>query len=120
MVLALGACGGGNDEEDAENAVKEIAKASSAADGEKFCGLLTEDFREKFAGSSGDNADGGCEKLVDSQKGNELKVTRIMKVELDGDKATVTAELERRGRKLPQVFELKKEGGEYRLTGESR
>ena len=114
--LALGACGGGSDKEDAEGTVKDIAKATSDANGEDFCGLITKQLREQLTGSKGDKAKDACEKLIESQKSRKVEVTKITKTELKGDKATVTAELKSQGQKRPQVFELTKEDGKYRLA----
>lgn len=116
LILALGACGGGSDKEKAESTVKDIAKATSDSNGEDFCGLITNKLREQLTGSKGDKAKDACTKLVDSQKSRNVKVTKITKTEVKGDKATVTAELESQGQKRPQVFELEKEDGEYRLA----
>ena len=115
-ILGLGACGGGSDEEKAEGTVKDIAKATSDANGGNFCGLITKQLQEQLTGSKGDKAKDACEKLVDSQKSRKVKVTKITKTEIKGDKATVTAELESQGQKRPQVFELQKEDGEFRLA----
>ncbi|MBA2439414.1 MAG: DUF4878 domain-containing protein [Thermoleophilaceae bacterium] len=115
-ILVLGACGGGSDKENAESTVKDIAKATSDSNGEDFCGLITKQLQEQLTGSKGDKAEEACKKLIDSQKSRAVKVTKITKTEVKDDKATVTAELESQGQKRPQVFELKKEDGKYRLA----
>jgi ABC-type glycerol-3-phosphate transport system substrate-binding protein len=115
--LALVSCGGGSDKEDAEGVVRGIAEATSDSDGDKFCGLVTEQFLEQSTGSKGDKAKDACKKQIDSNKSTKVKVTKITKTEVDGDKATVTAELESSGQKRPQVFNLKKEDGEFKLSG---
>lgn len=115
-ILALGACGGGSDKDDAESTVKDIATATSESDGERFCGLISKQLQEQLTGAKGDKAKDSCRKVIDAQKGREVKVTKITKTELDGDNATVTAVLEDSGRKRPQVFKLKKEDGEFRLA----
>ncbi len=119
-ILVLGACGGRSDKEDAEQTVRDIVKAASDTDGDKFCGSITEKLREQLTGASGDKTDDACKKLIDSQKGRKSKVTKITKTEVDGDTATVTAELETSGRKQPQVFKLKKEDGDYKLASASQ
>ena len=113
-LLALASCGGGNDKEDAEEVVRGIAEATSDSDGERVCGLVTEQFLEQSTGTTGDKAKDACEKQIDSNKSTKVKVT---KTEVKGDTATVTAELEASGRKRPQVFNLKKEDGEFKLSG---
>ena len=102
--LALAGCGGGSDKEDAETVVRDIAKATNEADGDKFCGLVTEQLLEQSTGAKGDKAKDACKKQINSQKNANLKVTKISKTEIDGDKAKVTADLESSGRKRPQVF----------------
>lgn len=115
-ILALGACGGGSDKEDAEQTVRDIASATSDSDGDKFCGLVTDEFLEQTTGAKGDKAKDACKKQIDSLKDADLKVNKITKTEVDGDNATVTAELESSGQKRPQVFKLKKEDGDYKLA----
>ena len=115
-ILALGACGGGSDKEDAEQTVRDIASATSDSDGDKFCGLVTDEFLEQTTGAKGDKAKDACKKQIDSLKNADLKVNKITKTEVDGDNATVTAELESSGQKRPQVFKLKKEDGDYKLA----
>ena len=115
-ILALGACGGGSDKEDAEQTVRDIASATSDSDGDKFCGLVTDEFLEQTTGAKGDKAKDACKKQIDSLKNADLKVNKITKTEVDGDTATVTAELESSGQKRPQVFKLKKEDGDYKLA----
>ena len=115
-LLALAGCGGGDDKDDAEQTVRDIADATSDSDGDKFCDLVTTQFLEQTTGAKGDKAKDACQKQIDSLKNAELKVSKITKTEVKGDKATVTAELESQGRKRPQVFNLKKEDGKFRLT----
>ena len=115
-LLVLAGCGGGNDKEDAEGVVRGIAEATSASDGDKFCGLVTDQFLEQSTGAKGDKAKDACKTQIDSLKGQKIEVTKITKTEVKGDEATVTAELSSRGRKRPQVFNLKKEDGEFKLA----
>ncbi len=116
-VLALAGCGGGNDKEDAEGVVRDIAQATNDKDGGKFCDLVTEDLLEQSTGATGDRAKDACEKQIDSSRRVRVKLTKIVKTEINGDKATVTAELEQSGRRRPQVFNLKKEDGDFKLAG---
>ena len=96
--------------------MREVAQATSESDGEKFCGLLTEQLLEQSTGAEGDKAVDACRKQIDARRKTSLKVTKITKTEIDGDRATVTAELEMSGRRRPQVFNLKKEDGDFKLT----
>ena len=117
-LLALAACGGGSDKEDAEKTVRDIVDASRDKDADKFCGLATERLLEQLTGAKGDKAEEACKKLVDSRRVTDFKVSKIIKTEVDGDKATVTAELQSgAGQKRPQVFPLRKEDGEFKLAG---
>jgi hypothetical protein len=113
---ALAACGGGSDKEDAEQTVRDIAEATTDSDGDKFCGLVTDQFLEQTTGAKGDKAKDACKKQIDSLKNAELKVTKITKTTVDGDNATVEAELESSGQKRPQIFKLKKEDGDFKLA----
>lgn len=116
--FALAACGGGGDpKEKAEQTVRDFLAATSSSDGGKACGLVTTEFLEQSTGAKGDKAKDACKKQIDSLKDADVKVTKIAKVEIDGDRATVTAELERSGQKRPQVFKLKKQDGDFRLAG---
>jgi len=113
--LALGACGG-SDKKDAEQTVRDIASATNDSDGDKFCNLVTRQFIEQTTGAKGDKAKDQCKKQIDSLKNPDLKVSEITKTEVHGDKATVTAVLESSGRKRPQVFNLRKEDGDFKLA----
>jgi ABC-type glycerol-3-phosphate transport system substrate-binding protein len=115
-VLALAACGGGSDKDDAEQTVQDIASATNDSDGDKFCDLVTTEFLEQTTGAKGDKAKDACKKQIDSLKNPDLKVDKISKTEIDGDNATVTAVLVSSGQKRPQVFNLKKQDGEFKLA----
>ncbi len=117
VLLALAGCGGGSDKEEAEKVVRDVAEATSESDGEKSCSLVTKKLLEQLTGTKGDKAKGDCEKLVDSSKSRKIEIAKITRTEIKGDKATVTALVESQGRKRPQVFNLKKEDGDFRLAG---
>ena len=116
-LLAFTGCGGGSDKEDAEGVVRDITEATNEKDGGKFCGLVSEQLLEQSTGAQGDRAKDACEKQIDSGKTVRVKLAKIVKTEINGDKATVTAELEQSGRKRPQVFNLTKEDGDFKLAG---
>ena len=120
-LVALAGCGGGgSDKDDANDVVRGVVDATIEKDGDKFCDLVTEQFLEQTTGAKGDKAKDACKKQIDSLKNADLKVNKITKTEIDGDNATVTAELESSGQKRPQVFKLKKEDGEFRLASASQ
>ena len=119
LAAALGTagCGGGDDRSDVEGVIKDFAKAVSESDGKTFCNeLVTRDYLEKTVGATGDNAVEQCEKQIDQVRQGTFKVVKFDKVEIDGDTAIVTAQVETQGRTVPQVFRLEKEDGEFRLT----
>jgi hypothetical protein len=119
VAIALAGCGGGDEgTDDAERVVREFAKAVSASDGKTFCEeLVTREYLEQTTGATGDNAVSQCEQQINALKQGSFKIARIDKTEIDGDKATVTTQVETQGRKVPQVFRLEKQDGEFRLTG---
>ena len=118
VVIALAGCGGGEPYKgDAEQVIRDFAKAVSDSDGEKFCkDLVTREYLEQTTGATGDNAVSQCVKQIDAQRGS-LKILKIDKTEIDGDRATVTAQVDNQGQEVPQVFRLEKQDGEFRLTG---
>lgn len=118
VAIALAGCGGGDDKEDAERVIRDFAEAVSESDGETFCKeLVTREYLEQTTGATGDNAVSQCVKQIDALKQGSFKIAKIDKTEIDGDKATVTAQVETQGQKVPQVFRLVKQDGEFRLTG---
>ncbi|HEX2415535.1 MAG TPA: hypothetical protein VHJ37_09990 [Thermoleophilaceae bacterium] len=116
--LALGACGGGNDEEDIEQTVRGFVEATKDQDAETLCGeLVTQDFLEKTTGASGDKAQGECRRQLVAVQGLSVKLDRIRKTEIDGDRATVTAVLTTQGSPAPRVLFLEKQDGDWKLSG---
>ena len=117
--LALAAaCGGGEDDRgQAQQVVRDFATAVNERDGERFCKeLTTREYVEQVTQAKGDGAISQCETQIKQVRQPELKVVRVVKTSIDGDKATVTAQLEHRGRTQEQVFRLVKEDGDFRLT----
>jgi hypothetical protein len=117
-VLAVAGCGGGGDDRsDVEGVVKDFAKAVTESDGKTFCNeLVTRDYLEKTVGATGGNAVEQCEKQISQVRQGTFKVVKFDKVEIDGETATVTAQVRKQGRTVPQVFRLEKQDGEFRLT----
>jgi ketosteroid isomerase-like protein len=117
VCFAIAGCGGGDDRSDVEGVIKDFAKAVSESDGKTFCNeLVTRDYLEKTVGATGDNAVEQCEKQINQVRQGTFKVVKFDKVEIDGDTATVTAQVRTQGRTVPQVFRLEKQDGEFRLT----
>ena len=115
---ALAACGG-EDPADIEEVIRGWAKASNERDAKAFCNdYITQDFAERVTGASGKNAREQCEKLFDvTQPGLEIEIIEVSQIEIDGDEATVTAVIRRQGQRARQVYELVKDGGDWKLNG---
>jgi predicted lipid-binding transport protein (Tim44 family) len=115
-ILALAGCGG-DDEQEAEQTIRDFVKATNERDVDKLCGdLLTKDFIERTTQATGDNARDACKQQFKTGR-VKLGLGQIKKTEIDGDKATVTAEIELQGQKQDRPFALKKEDGDWRLAG---
>lgn len=115
--LALAACGGQSDEEQVEQVVRDFAEATRESDGERFCGeLVTQEYLEQTVGATGDGARRQCVEQIDALSGTEIRLVRIVRTKIDGDRATVTAVLEMQGREEERILRLEKEDGEFRLT----
>jgi hypothetical protein len=120
--LVLGAlvagCGGDTDETDAKTTVRQFFSAIQKRDATKLCDdLLTKDFIEESTGATGDRASQECQSQFKTLRAANIKLVKINKVAIDGDKGTVTATVEAQGQSHPQVFRLKKEDGAWRLAG---
>ena len=118
-LLALLAGCGGNDEQDAEQTVRDFVTALQERDADTFCDdLVTDDFLGRFSGATGDQAKESCKRELNSL--TSLEKVRLAKIEsskVNGDDATVTAVIERGGQRQRQVYRLKKEDGDWKLSG---
>lgn len=118
-LLALLAGCGGNDEQDAEQTVRDFVTALQKRDADTFCDdLVTDDFLGRFSGATGDQARESCKRELNSL--TSLEKVRLVKLEgtkVNGDDAAVTAVIERGGQRLRQVYRLKKEDGDWKLSG---
>ncbi len=116
LVLTAG-CGGGQDKKDAQQVVRDFATAVNKRDGQRFCKeLTTREYVEKVTAAKGDNAVSQCVRQVKQIRQPEYKLVKFVKTSVDGDHATVTAQLENQGRTQRQVFRLVKQDGSFRLT----
>ena len=116
-VACLGACGGGNDQKDAGDTVKQFFTALQKRDTGKLCDrLLTKDFIERTTGATGDRAKQECRSQFKLLKSTDFKFVSVGKVTVSGDKARVEATIERGGQTQPQIFRLQKEDGDWRLA----
>lgn len=115
LLFGVSACGG--DSSDPEEVVREFADAISGSDAEKLCkDLLSEEAREQVSGATGDEADDQCEQELSRSRGRQIEVRRIVSEKVDGDNATVIAEVEQGRATGRQVFRLKKEDGDFRIA----
>jgi ketosteroid isomerase-like protein len=118
LLAVLAGCGG-NDREDAEQTVRDFVTAVRERDADTFCDdLVTEDFLGQFSGATGDKARESCKRELESLTGLQgTKLVKIERAKVDGDDASVTAVIERHGERLRQVYRLKKEDGDWKLSG---
>jgi hypothetical protein len=120
LALALAACGGGDDAEDARQAVRDFVEATNARDGDRLCGdLLTQEYLEKYTGATGDEAEDACKQQLDVIRGLKLRLVRIDAVAVDGDAAVVRATIATGGQRLARRFGLAKEDGDWKLDSGS-
>jgi hypothetical protein len=116
MVAALAACGG-NDESEVRQTVRDFIKATRDRDADKWCGeLVTHEFLEQATGATGSEATETCRKQIRAAKPPNVRLLKLDKPRVEDDTASVIATLEDQGRPRPQVFRLKNEDGDWRLT----
>jgi hypothetical protein len=120
LAVALGACGGGDDSKDAQQAVRDFVQATNDRDGDRLCGqLLSREYMEKATGASGDQAKDACEDQLSLIKGLKLRLISIGATKVDGDEAIVRATIATGGQRTSRRFELAKEDGDWKLVGGS-
>ncbi len=118
MLALLAGCGGGDDEEEAEQTVRDFVTAVNERDGDRYCDeLITEEFREKTTFGTGDAASESCKRQLKAIKGLRIELVRIVRTTVDGDKATVTAVLRRSGEQVRQRLSLERDDGDWKLSG---
>jgi hypothetical protein len=102
-------CGGLSDEEQALQAANTFDHAMETADGEAACGVITERYREIFAGNHGSTCEAGFEFTFGLVDDFEVPDVREVKVATDGMTAEVSVEPGEPG------LDLVKEEGEWRV-----
>ena len=118
LLLAVSGCGGGDDKADAEQTVRDFVQATRERDADRFCDeLVTQEFLEQTIGATGDKAKESCKREFRNLRGLRVTLARIVKTEVDGDSATVTAVLDRQGQTIKEKLRLKKEDGDWKLAG---
>jgi ketosteroid isomerase-like protein len=116
LVAVVAGCGG-DDDKDAEQTVRDFVTAVNKRDADTYCDeLITEEFRKKTTFATGDRASESCKRQFKAITGLRLELVRVVETKVDGDKATVTAVLERQGERIRQVYELQKDG-DWKLDG---
>jgi hypothetical protein len=119
LVLSLGACGGGSDEDDVRSASEDFVSAFKDENWGEVCSLMTKKSKAQLeqAGEALD-ATGGCEdvwkkaaKFLPPEAKKQLDNFEIDTVKVDGDKATVTT-TDAKGSRT----QLLKEDGEWRVN----
>jgi hypothetical protein len=117
--VVLAGCGG-NDQSDARNTVRKFVQAVNARDAGKLCDqLVTETFVEDYTGVSGSDARVQCKRQLRAARGPHLQLLSLGRTEIRGDRATVDSEVATAGERHPQVFQLRREGGRWRLSSGS-
>jgi ketosteroid isomerase-like protein len=115
--LVAAGCGGGDDREDVNRALREFVAALNARDGEKFCEeLVTKDFVEKQTFAKGDKALADCKRQLSQVRGLEVKLVEVESLRVDGDRARARAVLAVQGQEQDQVYRLRKEDGGWRIA----
>jgi hypothetical protein len=118
LLLAVSGCGGGDDKADAEQTVRDFVQATRERDADRFCDeLVTQEFLEQTIGATGDKAKESCKREFGNLRGLRVTLVRIVKTEVEGDDATVTAVLDRQGQTIKEELRLKKEDGDWKLAG---
>ena len=118
VLLVAGCGGGGDDQQQAEQTVRDFVKAVNTRDADTYCDdLITKQFREKSTFATGDKASESCKREMRAITGLHIRLVRIVKTEVDGDRATVTAVLGRSGQELKQQLQLQKQDGDWKLSG---
>jgi ketosteroid isomerase-like protein len=118
-LLALLAGCGGDEKEDAEQTVRDFVTALRERDANTFCDdLVTEEFLGQFSGATGDKAKESCKRELKSVTGlQDVRLVKVQSTKVDGDEAAVTAVIARQGVRQRQVYLLKKEDGDWKLSG---
>jgi len=120
VLFVLAGCGGGDDDAEIKQALRDFVKATNERDGDALCGeLLTEEYKEKATGATGERADEACRELLELTTGLKLDLISIGRTSVDGDEATVRSVLDTDGVRAPRLFRLEREDGNWKLAAGS-
>ena len=121
LVAALAGCGGGGaEQDDAEQTVRDFIKASNERDTGKLCDeLLSQQFVEQTTLATGDKARDACKRQYAQLKAARIELIDIQRAEVDGDRARVMTVIEVQGQRASRVFRLVEVDGGWRLAGGS-
>jgi hypothetical protein len=120
LASGLIACGGSDDEADAQQTVRDFVEATNERDGKRLCGeLVTQEFKEQATGASGDRVNRICEQQLKLTTELDLKLLAVGATRVDGERATVRTRLDIDGVKAPRIFQLQKEDGSWKLASGS-
>lgn len=112
--LVVAACGGGNEEDDVREAIDGFVRATNERDFGRVCESF--DARTRRGLSRGDRT---CAQRIRSAAGGEREAISIevKDVNVDGDRASVRADLGAGGRtqQRNQTLRLAREGGVWKL-----
>ncbi len=108
---------GQSDADKAEGVVREFVQAANERDADRLCGDLVSDaFVRETTFATGDHAREACREQLQVLHRPPIDLVAIQGVRVQGDRATVLTELEIGGERRREVFELVKEGGDFRLN----
>jgi hypothetical protein len=114
----LAGCGGGNDEEEVEQTIRDFVTAVNERDADRYCDeLITEEFRERSTFAKGDRARESCKRQLKAITGLRIRLERVGNPRVDGDKATVNVVFRRSGQRVNQKVTLEKDGGDWKIAG---
>ncbi len=118
LLALLAGCGGGSDEEKVEQTIRDFVTAVNERDADAYCDdLITDEFRERSTFAKGDRARESCKRQLNAITGLRIRLERIGKPKVDGDKATVNVMFRRSGQRVNQRVTLEKDGGDWKISG---
>ena len=118
LLALLAGCGGGSDEEEVEQTIRDFVTAVNERDADTYCDeLITEEFRERSTFAKGDRARESCKRALKAITGLNIRLERIGDPKIAGDKATVNVMFRRSGQRVTQKVTLEKDGGDWKIAG---